>query len=477
MSRNLPLVQEGILFDLMVLLRRHLLTALVAGIVVAILLTGVLWHVVRQDVLIIWSVCTISLYSLRFLQFIILPVEKPRISPRLWLLLFVIGTFLAGLCWGVAAFVLYPVHSPSHAAFLTLVLGGVAIGSVGTLSPLVLACISFVTPVLVPLMIRFFMLGGLDNMISGVLIAVFLTFTLITSLQLNRSLLSSLRLHHENEELVTWLILAKEKAEGAYRGLQKSIRDSNMHAAMAKSADVAKSTFLATMSHEIRTPLNAVIGMTSLALEGPLEDDQREYLQTALQSANTLLELINNVLDYARVEAGKLAIERGPFNIERLVNDTAETFAYKAGSKGLALRVEIDRTVPTSIEGDAVRLRQVLVNLLDNAVKFTQNGGIDLRVEMQKRIDRHAVIGFTVRDTGIGIPFEKQELIFHAFTQADGSNTRSFGGSGLGLALSRELVRLMGGAMQVESVEGMGSTFSFNIKVYIPEEKEVRTAV
>jgi signal transduction histidine kinase/CHASE1-domain containing sensor protein/DNA-binding response OmpR family regulator len=276
------------------------------------------------------------------------------------------------------------------------------------------------------------------------------------------------------DETVRWVharssVAPRPDGVTVWYGMLADITTQQAALARAEQANIAKSQFLATMSHEIRTPMNGVIGMTSLLMDTPLTGQQKEFAEIIRTSGESLLTLINDILDFSKIEAGRFDLENEPFNLRECVESALDLLSAKAAEKGLDLLYEVAEGVPTDVRGDATRLRQILVNLIGNALKFTSRGEVELTVRLAPKgpelAENQRELLFAVRDTGIGIPAEAQAKLFNSFTQVDASTSRKYGGTGLGLAISKRLSELMGGRMWLESESGRGATFFFTMRV------------
>ena len=370
----------------------------------------------------------------------------PR-NPRGWRVAFCACLIVFSASWAWMSAYSYINYGYAHwnSLLLTICLMGISAGGLVSLTPRLLYLNWHILPLLLPGIIIDLYIGG-EGYGMALITTVYMMFLLVQSKHLNRDYSKAVR----------------------DRRLLESAKK------LAEAANEAKSSFLANISHELRTPMNGVIGMTELALETSLSEEQRDLLSTARNSALSLLEMLNDVLDFSKIEARKLDLEQIPFDVRKVVSETAKVFAVQARQKGLLFTCEITPQVPEEVSGDPGRLRQVLINLLGNAVKFTHAGGIEVRVSVESTGPGEVQLRFVVIDSGIGIPIDKQGVIFQPFSQADGSMTRKYGGTGLGLTISARLVELMRGRIWVTSDPGNGSAFNFTANFGVADHEHSR---
>ena len=441
--------------------------------IVAALVVGALWGTIVPTWLVSWAGYMLILAVLRYLH--VLQFKKSDHDKRNFTSFknwYLSGVVCAAIGWGVAGALVFAPQYVIYQNLLAFVLVGVTSASVTVHGPMITAMRYFIIVALTPIIVVHFLIGSQAHILMGVLICGYMLFLLRLGTVVHKSIITTLGFRYHNEELIAELTAAKQRADDINDKLKqeisgRSVTEAKLMEAVenAEEAAHAKSDFLATMSHEIRTPMNGVLGMTELLMNTSLTKKQFRFADTIRRSGEGLLAIINDILDFSKIEAGKLNIQHTVFDLRQLVEDSAAMFAEQAQSKHVELVLRFPPSEHAAYRGDPDRIRQILTNLLGNALKFTERGEVSLHVKSFETPDDLATLRFDVVDSGIGIQPDHQRHIFDSFQQADGSTTRKFGGTGLGLAICSKLVQMMQGEIGVESELGKGSTFWFTTQV------------
>jgi len=474
--------REKILREQMRLVEQNAVLSNIVSVVVAMLLSLVLWRDESQSLIMSWMGYMILIAIVRVVMGYMHRSENTNelvhdVFGR-WHL---IAILLTALGWGMAGYFLFPVD-PIQQLVVGFVLAGIASGGVSVMSPILYLYLVYLFLVIFPVTIRLFLMGN-DFIILAVTTFFYMLVMGGIGSSINKSILKTLEIRFHNESLIRFMSQARNETEDINEALSAEIiqrkrveKELQKAKEVAEAASKTKSEFLANMSHEIRTPMNGVLGTLQLLQESDLSDGQKEYVGIAYNSGEALLSLLNDILDFSKIEAGKLKLEYIPFNLKELTNDLTVLLKQKADEREVKLETDFDSEVPTAILGDSVRIRQILANLMTNAIKFTDKGTVTIKIITLENTEKMVRLRLEVNDTGIGIAEENQRKLFNSFTQADGSTTRKYGGTGLGLAIVRQLVTMMRGRLGVESEEGKGSSFWTEISFEVPHNIEMERA-
>jgi len=440
------------------------------GLILATIWVALLWDQLPHLVLGVWlgMIALLSICCLVIHYFRLYTVERTRLSSDVFKRWYLLAVIFIGVGWGIIPTLMFP-YKEIEQIILAFILVGVSASGIAY-SHVAWVYFCYVGSALLPMIIRLFSIGGEIYYSLSAITAFFMGVMIMAAYRMNRASNDALALSYKSEDLIKNLTSARNELESLNTNLKNEIDyakriEGELKEARDKAEEMsqAKGEFLANMSHEIRTPMNGVIGTLQLLEDTELDASQSEYVHVAHKSADALLAILNDILDLSKIEAGKLSLEDIPYDLRELVQELVVLHSLKAEQKGVELNSEISEQVPEVVVGDPTRMRQILVNLITNALKFTSEGEVSINISIQDKTEDKVSLRVEVSDTGIGIPLDKQQQLFTAFTQADGSTTRKYGGTGLGLAIVRQLVEMMNGELGIESDTGEGARFWFVI--------------
>ena len=451
----------------------------IISLLVAILLALVLWRDGPHNVIIFWLVYMSLVTLVRVVMSYSKKDDESSLTYDVFGKWYFLAILMTAIGWGMGGYLLFPVN-PINQLILGFVLAGIASGGVSVMSPIAKLYYVYLFLVISPVTLRLAMMGNEFTMLAITTVFYMLVMA-STGSRINKNFLTSLEVRFHNESLIKFMSQARNDSEDLNVELSTEIeqrkrieKELQKAKQAAEAASKTKSEFLANMSHEIRTPMNGILGTLQLLQGSELTESQIEYVGIAYNSGEALLSLLNDILDFSKIEAGKLKLEYTPFNLQKLIKELTILQKQRAEERKVQLLIDTDPDIPKIIKGDSVRIRQILANLMTNAIKFTEQGTVTIKSRVLEKTQKSVRLRLEVNDTGIGITEEAQRKLFNSFTQADGSTTRKYGGTGLGLAIVRQLVTLMRGRLGVKSEENKGSCFWTEITFEIPSEIEIK---